>query len=331
MSIQSLISARHAALLQAAEAARNDKWTEIQAEKQAKTDKAEAGKAAALAKLQIKVEQAIDKAFFAYTLKVPNDDERDFWVDAVLAVDGRIDGLVSVLTSTMEYQVLHLADSKSAMISATAQALFGRPATAKEISKWSSADEDMLPMLMAIKAKGSDAKVLALRQSVSEDMDAAGETAGLGATSLLSEKTVALSLVTTKAQSATKALAAFKEAVAGQPELEADVEAPGAISVIRVDDMLSFQFSEDIDWEALDKDGDGALSLEGELVINVQGLNGSEGLVPGSLGEGATVALAQGNSLLVNLGTDAVLGTAISIVGVADMAGNSGDLTFNLG
>lgn len=327
MSFKSMVADRHSAVQQFASAARDKKLADVAAQAASKAEKEAAAKAAAEDAQKLVVGKQVDMAFFAYTYAAPSEAERDFWVGA-LSAGVQIEQMAKLLTSAPEYALLHQGETKASMVNATVQSLFGRPATSKEMQTWSQTDEILLPLKIALSAKGQDAQVMAMKQSTASDLDALVDQY---TAVTFAEKLAALSLVTSQPKSAREAIEAFKVAMVATEPAPADDLPPQAEGAVRADQYLSLRFSESINWASLDKNGDEVLALEGEVLIGVQGVAVDAGLLPGSLGAGSKVLSAEGNHLLIELGANAVIGQSVTLIGVPDMAGNTADLVFNLG
>lgn len=295
---------------------------------------------------------SIEKVYFAYTLQQADAAQVDLWAQQL---NSGISAEILIAGVRNSLESIYFGASASKSINDAFKTLFGRAATLGETLEYSGVDPALIPAMVALKAAGSDADTLNLRQQFAAAIKGYYEanelplTYGLPAMKAKEQMLTlvasdsASSLVEKAVREMSDFLSEWKR-VADKPQLT-DIDPPRGRYVWEGTDYdvvfyeppveggfgrLIFPFKEPVDWSSMDFNRDGKLEIGSELNLILSN--------PAILGNSAEVSVKIGVSdLTIDLGSGAVAPVGFSLLadydyvvvaGVADYQGNAAGTLF---
>ena len=207
-------------------------------------------------------------------------DEYTIWTTHLKQANGNPDVLLQTLASSSEFAQIYSAvgGDLSKSIDDLYHFLFGRAASADEIANWvgwvnaNPTKNYLLPWQIAVSASGTDYASLQQKLLVVEDLKQIEQSKGLDASDP-HIKPIVMQLL--------GEVSAYPDGKTAQEVIQ-DIDLslgygmkptpPEITSVMRVGDTLSITFDQAIDWNYLDKNHDGKLAIESELIVGAKGV-----------------------------------------------------------
>ena len=274
--------------------------------------------------------QSVEQAFMLYLLRPPTENEASFWTEQTTASQSVTPLLQHLAADPMVAERFAIGGgSRTEAVQKAFESLFGRNASPAEILTWADSGNHELPwQLFKTSMNGGagshDAVVLNNRLEVAGEIQQKyGANEDIGLATLRIALNEAVSATGASKQSMVDALKHADQMLAADTDVtasKADTTAPAEAAVIRNDGVLILSFTESIDWDAMDVNGNGRVDFS-ELQISAPGIDGT-------FGSRAYVVTASADRLAIACGPDANVDGPIFLAGVKDLAGNIADVIF---